>query len=206
MLTPLHEHMARSLDNLVTGWLRSLRGRRRGLKEVSEAARSMVFQGSANIPLVGIRTRRPDNSYRHNRCKYPGLVMSVAWRKPASYLRESAEAFINETRGVVRTVIGIDLNEVYEARKRNETEDAKFFVWRATFGSSGGYSGIEKNEDMVFQNRAGRAVSSTKLELSFQDFLCERTANKLAADNPKFEVPASELSRIINEGLATLKM
>ncbi|KAI0976530.1 hypothetical protein F4678DRAFT_413675 [Xylaria arbuscula] len=136
MLTPLHEHVTRSFDNLVICWLKGLK-QRKGSKEVAEAARSMVFQGSTNIPLSGIGTRQPHNSYRHNQCEFPGLVVEIAWSEPVSSLLESAEAFIKETRGGVRTVVGINLNEVYEARKVNETGDAKIFIWRAKFDSSG---------------------------------------------------------------------
>ncbi|KAI0479870.1 hypothetical protein F4859DRAFT_530013 [Xylaria cf. heliscus] len=203
--TPVHEHITRRLDLLVGGWFMSLEVRRRGSKDLFEAARSMVFQGSANIPLLGIGTKQPDNSYRHIQCKLPGLVIKIAWSEPVSHLWESAEAFIDETQGGVRTFIGINLNEVYQARKRNETGDAKVFIWRAKFDSSGRYSGIEKNGDKVFQNRAGRAVSSTTLEITFNDFLSKKMADKLSTNNPKLKISAKQLSEIFKVGLAALQ-
>ncbi|RYC59230.1 hypothetical protein CHU98_g6980 [Xylaria longipes] len=205
MLTPLHEHVTRSLGNLVGSWLLRLRERRNGSKKVSEAARSIVIHGSADISLKGIGIRQAHNSYRHLQSKFPELVVEIAWSEPVSDLRESAEAFIEETSGGVRTVIRLNLTEVYEARKRNETGDAKLSIWRAKFDSSGRYSGIEKNEDRVYQNRAGRAVGSTTLEISFQVFLSEQIGDKLAKNNPKLKISAKQLSEMFKEGLAALQ-
>ncbi|KAI1423228.1 hypothetical protein F5Y12DRAFT_758700 [Xylaria sp. FL1777] len=204
MITPLHEHVTRRLDTLVINWLDSLETNRKSSKEVVEAARSMVMQGAANVPLSGISNRQPDNSYRHKKCKFPGLVVKVAWGEPLPDLQESAKAFITESRGAVRTVVGINLTEIYEARKKGQSGNAVFFVWKAKFNSSGRYSGIEKGEDRVFQNRAGRTVTSTVLELSFEDFLCKRLANKIGSENPKLKISATQLSKILAGGLEAL--
>ncbi|KAI1355533.1 hypothetical protein F5Y01DRAFT_310974 [Xylaria sp. FL0043] len=204
-IIPLREHVTRSLDSLVINWLRGLGKSRKISKELAEAAMSICFVGAATVSLPPTTKRQPDNSYRHKKCKLPGLVMRVAWDEPLSSLKESAEGFICESRGLIRTVIGINLNEVYEARKKDDKGNASFFLWRAKFDRFGEYSGIEKSDDQVFQDRAGRAVNSIKLELTFQDFLCKKVADQLGQENPSLEIPSTQLSEILQEGLQALE-
>ncbi|KAI1282905.1 hypothetical protein F5Y07DRAFT_409904 [Xylaria sp. FL0933] len=204
-IIPLREHVARSLDSLVINWLRGLGKSRKSSKGLAEAAMSICFAGAATVSLPGTTKRQPDNSYRHNKCKLPGLVMRVAWDEPLSSLKESAEGFICESRGSIRTVIGINLNEVYQARKKDDKGNASFFLWRAKFDRFGEYSGVEKSDDQIFQDRDGRTVTSMKLELAFQDFLCRKVADELGQENPRLQIPAAQLSETLHEGLQALE-
>ncbi|KAI0810438.1 hypothetical protein GGR55DRAFT_139865 [Xylaria sp. FL0064] len=205
MITPVHEHVTRGLDSWIITWIRGLKKSRKSSKALVEVAESIVFQGAANVPLSGLTKRQPDNSYRHKDCKFPGLVIEIAWCEPPSDLRQRAEDFITRSRGGVRTFVGINLNEVYEARKKGDSGNAILSMWKAKFDPTGKFSGIERAEDkQIFQNRAGQVVASTKLELSFQDFLCKKVSYRLGPKTPKLKITAAQLCEILKEGLQGL--
>jgi hypothetical protein len=94
----------------------------------------------------------PDLSYKflQEGCKFPGLVIEVAWSQRKLDLERLAKRYIEGSNGDIRTVVGVNLNDIYHARRNEGTATATFSVWRAELDSSG-KAKINKNvvEDQV---------------------------------------------------------
>ncbi|KAI1130954.1 hypothetical protein F5Y10DRAFT_288373 [Nemania abortiva] len=113
--------------------------------------------------------RRPDLSYGYyyQRSEHPGLVVEVGWSEESPSLHEKCKWYIENSRGEIRTVIGVDLHDLYKCypkrmtKPKGPSEDdenkatdedeakmanaiaeekalGKIFVWRASMDSDTG--------------------------------------------------------------------
>lgn len=71
----------------------------------------------------------PDLSYRSRRSKFPGLVIEISWSQRPLDLPRLARSYIQGSNGLIRTVIGVNV-------EYPNADYATLSVWRAEFGQS----------------------------------------------------------------------
>ena len=131
--------------------------------DIKTAIERIIPTGSSNISLTGTLRNRgkksPDKSYRYKGCKFPSLVIEIAYSQRKLNLPDLAERYIYGSEGDIRTVIGINLNDIYQSesdRKKGKhfrPSAATISVWRAKFDDSGGESSVivaQPVKDIVF--------------------------------------------------------
>ncbi|KAI0534280.1 hypothetical protein GGR58DRAFT_483450 [Xylaria digitata] len=66
----------------------------------------------------------PDLSYKydHPRSKFPGLVVEVGWSQKSLDLQKKCKWYIEKSCGEIRTVIGVDLNDLYDCYPKRKTK------------------------------------------------------------------------------------
>lgn len=84
--------------------------------------------------------RSPDGSFRYSGCEYsqPGLTIEVNWShyRTTEEFEQKARNLIDLGNGVIRTVVNIDLGQIYRAGLRDGVKTggaapATLSVWRA---------------------------------------------------------------------------
>ncbi|KAI1419589.1 hypothetical protein F5Y12DRAFT_788950 [Xylaria sp. FL1777] len=166
--------------------------------------------------------RDPDLSFKYNYpgSTIPGLVVEVGWSQKSSELHEKCRWYIEKTHGAVRTVIGVDLFDLYECYPKIKTKpngpsddekkkatkkdkekmaDAtarrkalgKIFVWRANIDGDTGKVIAVPDAPIIFRDKNGRAFGEVALSLSLEDFVSERIMRKIGPlHNPEFLLTA----------------
>ena len=109
-------------------------------KGVVAIAERLIATGSSKI-TIPLRNRRndkkaPDASFQHRDCQFPGLVIEVAWSQRRLDLPDLANRYILGSNGEIRTVIGVNLNDIYKAQIKGAKATptyapATFSVWQA---------------------------------------------------------------------------
>jgi hypothetical protein len=113
-----------------------------------------------------------------------------------------AEGYIQASKGEIRTVVGVNLNDIYRVRRRKGDQTvsanatATFSVWRAEVDNSNRETNVtvkksvedqvlptripnksrSNNIEQVFRDEDGNPVPSVALELSLKDLICENVA------------------------------
>lgn len=117
------------------------------------AAKNTESAGSGQIQFeYRNSTYHPDASYRYPGLTFPGLVIEMAWSQPFSDLRRKAERYIKFSNGGIRTVVGINLNDIYK-HEDGERGHGKgmFSVWHGEFNATTGKHQVNPaNVDQVF--------------------------------------------------------
>jgi hypothetical protein len=134
MPSEFHENMAGGFSDIIRTWLDDIK-RGEHLDGTVKKTRDWTMTVASNIqsslatriPLRKIGDRmEPDLSYRHNICLIPDLLVEVSWSQRGKMLPGRAKRLIEETNGRIRTVIGLDMNDIYKGGRK-----AKFSVWKA---------------------------------------------------------------------------
>lgn len=105
-----------------------------GDRIVARIAQGIDGQGARTLRGLKIPDDEmgPDASFKLLGCTYPGLVMEVAWSSgDMSKLKEKAKYYFENTDAQIRTVVGIDLSNIY--KKQNAAEKrwlADFNKWQ----------------------------------------------------------------------------
>lgn len=230
MNSPLHEHVSRRIFMKLANQIETLSKRDTNSEELNQVlSKPFYMTGSARITSRNkSHGKSPDESFRYPDCTYPGLVIEVSWLQRPKELPKRAKEFITKSKGDVRTVISIDINDSYAKRQMGMPGEAKFSVWRANWVSGNkvipkmsvdnqvrcrllcstpmSISFILKREQ-VFQDEHGQFnPSASGLHLTFEDFLCRKVADMLGPDNPHLVVEANELYQWVQQGLAALNI
>ncbi|TGJ78457.1 hypothetical protein E0Z10_g10303 [Xylaria hypoxylon] len=167
----------------------------------------------------------PDLSYKYNypRSKFPGLVVEVGWSQKSPDLHKKCKWYIEKSRGEIRTVIGVDLSDLYRCypkskTKPNEPSDdeedkateadiakmadatakkkalGKIFVWRANIDNDTGDAIAVPDAPKIFRDENGQAFGEIALCLSLEDFVPERIMGEIGpSHNPEFLVMSADL-------------
>ena len=101
----LDEHKSSSCDNVIM-----------------KIARGMDGTGAQNFspPELEYTGKAPDLSYQHDDCSYPGLVVEVLWSRDKPNVEKKVKYYFESTHGEVRTVVGFNLNDVYNTQQAAE--------------------------------------------------------------------------------------
>jgi hypothetical protein len=111
-------------------------------KDIARIAENITDIGNARltIPLDDnlFDKKAPHAGCQYSDCELPSLLIEVARSQEKPELRQKAEHYIRESHGEIRTVIGVNLNDIYKAqRKENEAQPcATFTVWRAEYANT----------------------------------------------------------------------
>lgn len=166
MPSDCHETLHKRLDKFIDRWLDLAReepfemnGTRCSAATI-ECAKSIQSSGSVPVNLGSRRALyHPDQCYKFGYRRFPSLVMEVTWSRPDDELREKARNYIRWSKGAVRTVVAISLQDIYKhvagvSRDRNVREEdfdygaARAFIYRSST-AAGTESEVLAGEDQV---------------------------------------------------------
>lgn len=142
--TPVHSGLASSVCSEIRSQLRNHnfdRGTEREREKLKEKSREIRSLGDGRVKFKDRPDERsPDGSFRHRNCEYPqpGLTVEVNWShyRTTEEFEEKAQNLIELGNGVIRTVVNIDLGQIYRAGLRDGVKTggaapATLSVWRA---------------------------------------------------------------------------
>ena len=114
MTLEIHEYVAEKIGDAIAIQLAKFQEGSYSQTKTAELAKSIKSRGSALTHFPSRFSehndaKSPDKSYKHKDCKYPGLVIEVAWSQEQKDLPELAERYFQASEGGIQTVIGINL-------------------------------------------------------------------------------------------------
>jgi hypothetical protein len=133
MPSHMHDGVAGALNKVIIKWLDQVEnGQHCEIDDTLETTK-MVAQEMDSFLATRVKVnsdtrQEPDLSFSYQAGRIPGLVIEVAWSQYKLKLPERADRYIKGTEGKVRTVIGINLNDIYKGGR-----GAWFSVWNARF-------------------------------------------------------------------------
>ena len=144
MSKALHETLASLIDNDIFSQIRQLR--ESPDTKIAEVASRISPTRSTSLKLRAnndeYNKHEPDLSYRYRRSKFPGLVIEISWSQRPLDLPRLARSYIRGSNGLIRTVIGVDV-------EYPNADSATLSVWRAEFGRSNGDRTLNATEIVV---------------------------------------------------------
>ncbi|KAJ2984641.1 hypothetical protein NUW58_g5951 [Xylaria curta] len=209
------EEMARKISYEIVRWLGSIAsGRLCRLRSYKAEAMRIA---SEITPTLATRVRfdepydgqlQPDLSFTYGPCAIAGLVVEVAWSQSNLNLAERATRYIEGQNGAIRTVVGLNMNDIYHGGCL-----ATFSVWKAkwdgdTWRCTTAVDNKVKNlrslvvstwhvisnDPQEFLDEQGQVVNRCYLSLSLQDFVCEKKAGKFKEfEDVLLEIPSTRL-------------
>ncbi|KAK2606544.1 hypothetical protein N8I77_005286 [Diaporthe amygdali] len=211
MISACHEALIQSYTALINDWLNLVKAGsvesdgRRCSTATSRVTKSVRGTGSAAIEFGSRKgTYGPDQSYTFEDADFPSLVLEIAWSQTDDDLRRKARNYITWSKGAVRTVIAVSLNDIYtridnlsKTRKIREEDlnrgAAKFFIYRSDL-STARTGEVLPGEDQLIRDVTGNLVPGTELRLSLEDFIPADEARETdGLENPELIVTAEQL-------------
>ncbi|KAI0398990.1 hypothetical protein F4802DRAFT_82687 [Xylaria palmicola] len=196
-----HGAVAGEFSDMIVGWLHDIEQGRLGTLEsckgetarVASAIRSTRSKTVECNELCGDRLE-PDFSFTYRGCRTAGLLVEVAWSQSRLNLPDRAARYIQGMRGEIRTVVGLDMKDIYYGGCR-----ASFSIWRAEHdGEKWRPTAVVDNQEFLDGN--GEAVNGCKLTLSLRDFICARKAAKLREfEDVPLEIPSTKLYELFKQ-------
>ncbi|RWA05205.1 hypothetical protein EKO27_g9899 [Xylaria grammica] len=236
MPTAVHEFVGNGIAAAIVNWYTQLRAS--GDEKVARAASSVMDAGSTDVEFPFVKgesdSKSPDKSFMHTncerQCEFPSVVVEIGFTQSRNDLIDKAESYIRRSKGEVRVVVGVALDKIYQAEKRNEarlksiymgargpdeiksyryeedehneTGEGSIIIWRPEFGRRGTVTTMcVRNE--IFRDNNGKSIDSPLLGLSLQDFICKKTKDSSTGNfvaRPP-ELLAADLCKWIDEGL-----
>ncbi|KAI0452630.1 hypothetical protein F5B21DRAFT_483083 [Xylaria acuta] len=234
--TVVHEVVGNKIGTGVENWTAQLQ--KSVDAKISNAASSVMGTGSADVGFPFAKgesdSKSPDKSFMHKKCKsrciYPNVVVEVGFSQSSKDLQEKAEAYIRRSKGEIRAVVGVGMDKMFRAEKRNEdrlkkmymatrelhetesysyeedekneTGEASILIWRPEVrGRDGVVATCVQNEK--FRDEKGNPIGSAPLRLPLQDFICKATEYSSTGTivAPQLEIFAGDLCMWIDEAL-----
>ncbi|KAI1170114.1 hypothetical protein F4777DRAFT_592191 [Nemania sp. FL0916] len=196
MPSGFHEAMAGGLNTMIVKWLDKIedgtlckiQGSKKATMQIASKIRSTL---ASKVKCSEPRDDRlePDQSFKYRSCLVAGIVVEVAWSQSNLKLPDRARRCIEGTEGEIRTVIGLNMNDIYLGGRR-----ATFSVWKAEQHDNK-WKRVAAVDNKEFISDKGEPISGCKFSLSLTDFLCAETARDLGdfEDNIPLEIPAAKL-------------
>jgi hypothetical protein len=153
----LHDTLSEEIGLDIGIWLHGIQNRVNCSDERTVAAAEGIVPAGASTMSFPVDTRypdkkAPDKSFQHEQCEYPGLVIEVVWSQRKLDLPKLACDYIQRSKGEIRTVIGVNLNDIYREKQRKgakiEDVSATFSVWRAGLDNSSGETNVTVEESV----------------------------------------------------------
>ena len=149
----LHDTLAEEIGGDIIVWLRGIRNRVNCSDERTIAAVKGIGSAGTSTITFPVATgspdkKGPDKSFQHRQCEFPGLVIEVAWSQRKLDLPWLADSYIQRSKGEIRTVVGVNLNDIYRVKRRKGAKTASaeapatFSVWRAELDNSNGQTRV----------------------------------------------------------------
>lgn len=154
---------------------------------------------------------------------WPGIVVEVGWAQSSSALHKKCEWYIKNSKGKTRTVIGVDLHDLYQCYPKPKTEprgtskrqkiratktdiakmtDAtkkkkalgKIFLWRAETDSNNQVKAVLDEKPYIFRDENGEAAGEVAFRLCLEDFIPAKVSERIGAShNPELAIMAQPL-------------
>ncbi|GAP83887.2 hypothetical protein SAMD00023353_0503060 [Rosellinia necatrix] len=173
-----HEGMAGRVSDRIVRWLGDINnGKLCRVESCKEE--TMRIAGAINSTLA-TRVKyseprddqlEPDLSFMHEDSLVAGLVVEVAWSQSNLKLPDRAKRYIEGTSGEIRTVVGLNMNDIYLGRRH-----ATLSVWKAEKDQNKWRATSVENKE--FLNRDGEPINGYDLLLSLKDFICAEQAGE----------------------------
>lgn len=131
----IHDTVAEKIGVFIGSWLLELE--KSDTESIAELGREVTPAGSSTIKFRLSKgnpdQRMADKIFQHVDCKFPGLVIEVSRSQREASLDKRAEFFIRRSKGQIRTVIGVNLHQLYlfERGRRSTKAPALLSVWKA---------------------------------------------------------------------------
>ncbi|KAI1358840.1 hypothetical protein F5Y08DRAFT_350406 [Xylaria arbuscula] len=135
MPTSFHERLADEIDEAIKHWRDAIiEGRARcgpgmcsgqyctnhNTTEVAKKLKGQRSESVSNSELAESDKKDPDLSYALE--ERPGLVVEIGWAQKSSDLQKKCKWYIENSKGEVRTVIGVDLSDLYRCYPISKTQ------------------------------------------------------------------------------------
>ncbi|OAL24439.1 hypothetical protein AYO20_10665 [Fonsecaea nubica] len=187
MLIRLHDEIVQWLNSIRSGTLCTVESTKEATMDAAKKIGStLATTVECNAPH-GDRLE-PDLSYTSEGCSIADLVVEVAWSQRKLKLPERATRFITETEGAIRTVVALDLNDIYRGSRL-----ATFSVWKAQLDGDK-WTRATVVDNQMFLDEDGQAVKDCSLRLCLKDFICEAEERELEAfENVSLNIPSTML-------------
>ncbi|KAH0832575.1 hypothetical protein FOPE_01155 [Fonsecaea pedrosoi] len=187
MLGAIHDEIVRWLGNIQSGTLCTVQSTKEATMDIAKKIGStLATTVECNGPL-GERLE-PDLSYTLEGCWNADLVVEVAWSQRKLKLPERATRFIKGMEGAIRTVVALDLNDIYRGGRL-----ATFSVWKAQLDGDK-WTRATVVDNQMFLDEDGQAVKDCSLLLCLKDFICEEEERELEAfENVSLNIPSTML-------------
>ncbi|KAI8946160.1 hypothetical protein F4801DRAFT_583701 [Xylaria longipes] len=216
MPTVVHEVMGNKIEVGVDKWITQLQGAVDA--KISNAARSFVSTGSADVEFPFAKgesdSKSPDKSFMPRECErqciYPTVVVEIGFSQSSKDLREKAETYIRCSKREIRVVIGVDMDKMYRAEKKNEDRlkrcicqlESLMKRTHIRFRRGGGVDATCV-QNKKFRDEKGNPIGSAVLRLPLQDFICKATEDSSAGNYvaPQLELLAGDLCMWIDEAV-----
>ena len=126
MTSALHSPFAQDLEDRIKGWLRGLADSAND-SVVAKIARDIRSKGDQKVASSDIMDagKRPDGSFQLRGCAFPSLIIEIGWAQKKSHVLEKAHHYFEVSQGDIRTVIHINLNDIYRKQRAAEEKWAR---------------------------------------------------------------------------------
>ncbi|KAL2280861.1 hypothetical protein FJTKL_12173 [Diaporthe vaccinii] len=165
MVTELHDNFVLSMFLKVEAFLNDNKGS--DCKIIGEIAKGLKKVGSGTVIPAELEYdgKQPDMAWRFlpsdetsgdsGDNQYPGLVIEVAWAQEKHKLKEKAKYYFEATGGQIRTLVGINLNDICRQQSAAEKK------WDALEGKWKKDAGKPRPEPLTFLAPAAASTPAT---------------------------------------------
>ncbi|KAI1418950.1 hypothetical protein F5Y12DRAFT_795719 [Xylaria sp. FL1777] len=211
---PVHANLAGAISSAVTEWSALVRN------GTSRSIAGMIQYVAGKNVQYGDKTESdtnvPDGSFELTGLedsRHRGLVIEVGWTQESWELRQKCQGYIEKSKGLVRTVVGIDLHELYQcyktvigrvgkvtAREKKATglkrihematetleqgATGKISVWHSQWDEATGTAKAKiAFSNHKFRDKDGKPIGKVALCLSLQAFISERTEDQFPSSH-----------------------
>ncbi|KAI0803395.1 hypothetical protein GGR55DRAFT_399288 [Xylaria sp. FL0064] len=179
MPSAFHETMAGKLNDMIIKWLYDIE---KGLLCTVGTSKESTMKHATRIgstlarrvDLDEPRDNRlePDLSFTHDYSDVADLVVEVSWSQSQLRLPDRVTRYIKGTKGEIRTVIGLSMNDIYRGGRR-----ATFSVWKAQ-EDGGQWNRTTLVDNVEFIDGDGQVVPECELSVSLGDFISSEMASE----------------------------
>ena len=125
-MSPTHEYMRRMVDKLIESQLTTIL-KTTSNQDTKQLINGIISLGTSAIYFDDLKTfRSPDEQFRYEETRYPGVVIEVAYSQSFKKLRRKAFDLILNSDGKIQLVIGLDI-------KSQKSKSFNISAWRPGF-------------------------------------------------------------------------
>ncbi|KAI0972403.1 hypothetical protein F4678DRAFT_460622 [Xylaria arbuscula] len=171
--------------------------------------------GAQDMKMSDVEVRHVCNRGIKLECHHPNLVIEVGWAQTRKELKDKAEFYAHLSKGEIRTIVVVDMHEIFLAERKNEirlkrmyrngevdesyrygedednqTGSASTLVWRARKKADGTVE-VGNAEEKMFRDLQGNTIQSGSPCIPGHDFIC---AGIVGTQQGKLKIPLFEVS------------
>ncbi|KAI0097969.1 hypothetical protein GGR51DRAFT_577643 [Nemania sp. FL0031] len=221
---PVHANLAGAISSAINGWAalvtngtyrcgtggctrRDMRCSHKGTMSIAARIQDIAGKRVKYTKEAESDISVPDSSFELSNIgglHHAGLVIEVGWTQESEALSRKCRRYIEKSQGLIRTVVGIDLHELYkcyeivigrvgkvaageekaiELKRIHEMAEetlkreatGKISVWHSKWNeATGTWKAISAFSNHEFRDKNGKSIGNVALCLSLQAFISER--------------------------------